>query len=235
METFATYRDRTDLRLEELLAAANALLPEFAPEQPHGKTNERLDERTVRYYQSEGVVDRPTGYSGTAALYTYRHLLQLLTIKRLQSQGLPLRAIRGLVQSHSEAELEALLGAGEPHASASAALAPAGDAGNYLRGLLMRKAARVPAPPSPPMPAAPMAPPPPPVASEAPLLGPRARMSRAEPPPAATWQRVTVEEGLELHVSEDFSPPPSPEGRRQLAERLVALLDRLAPKGRKHQ
>lgn len=52
------------------------------------KTNERL----VRYYVSEGVVDRPDRV-GRDAAYGYRHLLQLLTARRMLQAGTALSVI----------------------------------------------------------------------------------------------------------------------------------------------
>jgi DNA-binding transcriptional MerR regulator len=52
------------------------------------KTNERL----VRYYVAEGVIDRPER-QGREVSYTLRHLLQLLTARRLVEAGLALSVI----------------------------------------------------------------------------------------------------------------------------------------------
>jgi hypothetical protein len=52
------------------------------------KTNERL----VRYYASEGVIDRPDRV-GRDAAYGYRHLLQLLTARRMLQAGTALSVI----------------------------------------------------------------------------------------------------------------------------------------------
>jgi hypothetical protein len=52
------------------------------------KTNERL----VRYYVAEGVVDRPDRV-GRDATYGYRHLLQLLTALRMAQAGISLAVI----------------------------------------------------------------------------------------------------------------------------------------------
>ena len=72
-------------------------------------------ERTLRYYISQGLVDRPSGQRGTAALYGYRHLLQVLAVKYLQSQYLPLRKIKGLLRGRSNRELEQLLPESRAH------------------------------------------------------------------------------------------------------------------------
>jgi hypothetical protein len=47
----------------------------------------------VRFYISNGLMDRPHGL-GTAATYDYRHLLQLLAIKLWQRQGQSLEWIK---------------------------------------------------------------------------------------------------------------------------------------------
>ena len=52
------------------------------------KTNERL----VRYYVTEGVIDRPDR-QGRDASYNFRHLLQLLTARRMVEHGMSLNVI----------------------------------------------------------------------------------------------------------------------------------------------
>lgn len=49
--------------------------------------------RAVRFYVSNGLLDRPEG-TGTAATYNYRHLLQLLAIKIRQREGQTLDLIK---------------------------------------------------------------------------------------------------------------------------------------------
>ena len=49
--------------------------------------------RAVRFYVSNGLLDRPEG-TGTAAIYNYRHLLQLLSIKIRQREGQTLEVIK---------------------------------------------------------------------------------------------------------------------------------------------
>lgn len=49
--------------------------------------------RTIRYYLELDLLDRPIGET-RAAHYTWRHLQQLLEIRRLSEQGVPLERIR---------------------------------------------------------------------------------------------------------------------------------------------
>lgn len=57
--------------------------------------------RTVRYYISIGLVDKPQGET-RAARYTSAHLEQLLLIKRWTAQGLSLDRIRELLSGEIE-------------------------------------------------------------------------------------------------------------------------------------
>jgi DNA-binding transcriptional MerR regulator len=66
-------------------------------------------ERTIRFYTANNLVDKPVAKDGTHALYGYRHLLQILAIKYLQSQYLPLVKIRSLVENISNRDLEILI------------------------------------------------------------------------------------------------------------------------------
>lgn len=49
--------------------------------------------RSIRFYVANGLLDRPEG-TGTAAIYNYRHFLQLLAIKIRQRQGVTLDIIK---------------------------------------------------------------------------------------------------------------------------------------------
>ncbi|MGI9091782.1 MAG: MerR family transcriptional regulator [Gemmatimonadaceae bacterium] len=54
--------------------------------------------RSVRFYVSAGLIDRPEG-TGTAATYNYRHLLQLLAVKIRQREGQSLELIKKEVRA----------------------------------------------------------------------------------------------------------------------------------------
>ena len=57
---------------------------------------EQVTARTVRLYATEGLIDRPSK-DGRRALYSQRHLLQLLLVRTLARRGLSLSAIAPLV------------------------------------------------------------------------------------------------------------------------------------------
>lgn len=72
---------------------------------PGGRAAERPSVRTLRYYTTLGLVDRPLGYAGGSARYGPRHLWQYLAIKTLQGQFLPLPEIQKRLYGRSDEEL----------------------------------------------------------------------------------------------------------------------------------
>jgi DNA-binding transcriptional MerR regulator len=85
---------------------------------PSGRVRDVPDLRTIRYYTTLGLLDRPAEMRGRTALYGPRHLLQLVAIKRLQARGLSLAAVQDRVVGLSDASLRRLVAA---EAAASAA------------------------------------------------------------------------------------------------------------------
>jgi DNA-binding transcriptional MerR regulator len=80
-----------------------------APSQSKYRVTEVPSERTIRFYTANRLVDKPAGRDGIHALYGYRHLLQVLAVKYLQSQHLQLVKIRSLVENISNRDLELLI------------------------------------------------------------------------------------------------------------------------------
>jgi hypothetical protein len=75
------YREAT-WNADEFVAVANLALQEVL----HGAALAELNLRIVRHYTGLGMLDEPTK-SGKEARYHYRHLLQLLLVRRLLGQG----------------------------------------------------------------------------------------------------------------------------------------------------
>jgi DNA-binding transcriptional MerR regulator len=94
--------------LDELSArAALALAVDYAGA-PNGRVRDVPDVRTVRYYTTLGLLDRPGQMRGRTALYGRRHLLQLVAIKRLQAQGMTLQQVQERLLGRPDRELEAI-------------------------------------------------------------------------------------------------------------------------------
>lgn len=73
-----------------------------------GRVRAVPDVRTIRYYTTLGLLDRPAEMRGRTALYAHRHLLQLVAIKRLQAEGRSLEEVQTELAGASDAVLARL-------------------------------------------------------------------------------------------------------------------------------
>jgi DNA-binding transcriptional MerR regulator len=88
------------------LTARTARALEGAAQQ-NGQVSEQPNARTIRYYTTLGLLDRPT-LVGRTAMYGVRHLRQLVAIKRLQADGHPLVEVQRRLLGLDDASLAAL-------------------------------------------------------------------------------------------------------------------------------
>jgi DNA-binding transcriptional MerR regulator len=94
--------------INELGASVALALAESYQGQPSGRVRDVPDLRTIRYYTTLGLIDRPAAMRGRTALYGRRHLMQLVAIKRLQARGLALAELQQKLVGLPNRELERL-------------------------------------------------------------------------------------------------------------------------------
>lgn len=221
-------RHRKYVGVAELAEQAAKILSVGGYVQERGTVTELPDERTVRYYLSEGLISPAEDKQGTASVFGYRHLLQLLVVKKLQSERLPIRTIRELVGSRGERQLERLLLSGEGERKTGS-----GEKNEALRYLetLLRKPASAPPASSPAPPASPARSQrstgslPASISSE--LSAPDAQHSLPQAE-RDSWRRVEIEPGLELHIRASYRVPRETKGLRRLVQ---SILERIALHG----
>lgn len=80
------------------------------PPPANGQVRPVPDDRTVRYYGTIGLLDRPSAMRGRTALYDRRHLAQVIAIKRLQTMGRSLAEIQALWPTLDDATLSRMSG-----------------------------------------------------------------------------------------------------------------------------
>jgi DNA-binding transcriptional MerR regulator len=201
-------RGRKYVGLPEFAETGERILSQLDLEQERGTVTSVPDERTIRYYLAEGLIQSPGEKQGTASVFGYLNLLQLVAIKKLQAEHLPIRKIRELVADKSEQELETLLGFGSGSGSKKEGES---EAKRYLESLLT------------------------PLARAPSSRGKQMLSLKASAPPmqqggdqtqAGSWQRVEIEPGLELHIRSDYTPPTTSARARSLAERVIQRLRR---------
>jgi DNA-binding transcriptional MerR regulator len=91
--------------LEQLSERVADLLANGYEGQQNGRVRELPNGRTIRWYTTIGLVDRPLATRGRVALYGRRHALQLAAIKQLQARGLSLAEVQERLLGTSDEEL----------------------------------------------------------------------------------------------------------------------------------
>ncbi|HEY7481516.1 MAG TPA: MerR family transcriptional regulator [Gemmatimonadales bacterium] len=137
------YRSLAPWGLRDLSALAAGILDASGVVPVNAAARARPSERTIRFYVTRGLVSPPDG-RGTAAVYSYRHLLQVLAVKLRQMEGATLEAMSkefaGLTGDLIERRVATSLGATLPRPDRLALLqAPGtgrGRVGRALRGWL---------------------------------------------------------------------------------------------------
>ena len=102
------------LKIAELAEAVEQILEAGRLVQPSGRVRDVPDARTIRYYTTLGLLDRPLEMQGRTAYYGWRHVWQLLAIKRLQRSGAPLVEIQQRLAGADDRTLKKLAEAPEP-------------------------------------------------------------------------------------------------------------------------
>jgi DNA-binding transcriptional MerR regulator len=214
-------RGRKYVGLPEFAQTGERILSQLDLEQARGTVTNVPDERTIRYYLSEGLIQSPGEKQGTASVFGYLNLLQLIAVKKLQAEHLPIRKIRELVADKSEQELETLLGFGGAPSKSSVTSKKGGEseAKRYLESLLA---------PSMSQSSSSLA------ETAAPKAKPILSMKASAAPmqegddqtQTRSWQRVEIEPGLELHIRSDYTPPTTSARTRSLADRIRGALRR---------
>ena len=129
---------------DDFVDLANRLLPQVLPEEGASqKVREDVNLRLVRHYTGLGMLDEPAK-EGKEARYSYRHLLQLLLVRRMQAQGYGSSAIDTFPRKHNDAQLLRLVsGQLELTVQSNPAL-------DFLEGLRQRSSPGSPTNPPPP-------------------------------------------------------------------------------------
>ena len=76
----------------------------------NGQVRAVPDDRTIRYYATIGLLDKPIEMRGRTAFYGKKHIAQIVAIKRLQAMGRSLAEIQQLWPTLDDATLARMSG-----------------------------------------------------------------------------------------------------------------------------
>lgn len=158
--------------------------------------------RTIRYYVAQGLLPSPDA-AGPATRYGETHLARLRLIKRLQREHLPLAEIRVQLLAMTDDEIAQAAEPAEPKPRLDSDTALA-----YVHGLMTRAGVAprfFDRPPSIPDASMDAIPPPTLALKSAPLIVDPAQLPPPSSPPQiqpdrSTWERITLDPDVELHV-----------------------------------
>lgn len=93
------------MSIDQAVERANALLAAATSPQPDGRVRPTLDGRTMRYYQTLGIVPPPRRAGGRRAVYRSTHLVRAVMTKLLQAGGARLGDVARSLANRSDQEL----------------------------------------------------------------------------------------------------------------------------------
>ena len=225
-------QQQPEMVLDRFVEVTNDLLPQFLPSQSSGsRGQEPVNPRLVRYYTTQGWLDKPLK-QGREARYTYRHLLQLLVLRRLLAEGYSASSIGSLIGGQADTALEDILQGGvqltvEAANPALAFLAQIRDGQGPAKGQ-RRASSSVDRSPRPvggdhPVGGKPGVSP----VSPASPASPQQASAPAPTPPPQTWHRLEILDGLEIHIRQDFAAPATANEQGRLIQLIADHLAHL--------
>lgn len=190
--------DNPSWSLGEFVQIVNQYLPHYLPtESANTKVRDQVTSRLIRHYTTQSMIDEPHK-AGREARYAYRHLLQILVVRRLLVDGYGSGVIGNLATAKGDHELESLLQGGF-----QVQLTVANPALNFLHQIQERES----------------------IASAPSSLGVAQQIEKEQPPAAKEqWFRIRLIRGLELHIRSDFVSPKSEHERQNLVQLFLRAL-----------
>jgi DNA-binding transcriptional MerR regulator len=197
--------------LEEFENVCNSWLLQYLPESYQGtRAREPITIRNLRHYAGEGLIDEPLK-QGREARYSYRHLVQVLLLRRAMAEGYTSKLLFGMMRRGTP-ELEALL-AGDLPASNDRV----NDRGNRARQTYQPEEEH-------------------PSQAQREVLDylnslkpqsniqPPLNQAILEPIPVQTWQQFEITTGVELWLRTDALLPKTALERQRLLAKIEPLL-----------
>ncbi|GGJ18468.1 MerR family transcriptional regulator [Deinococcus roseus] len=211
--------------LDAFAERVNRLLPEFLPaDKMNSRMQDTVNPRLIRHYTTLGLLDSPDR-EGREARYTYRHLLQLLLLRKMLAAGFATGIIAPITQEKTLEELEDLL-LGERVAEKHPMDFFRKRAVQAEESRMEKEEAAPPLAASvPPSMPAPMAAPAPAAPAFPDFLQYGDARERKKARKAETYTRVPISEGVELHLTEDFEPIKNPTLLQKILKKIQQALE----------
>jgi DNA-binding transcriptional MerR regulator len=199
--TLREYARLAPWNIRDLAALSGGILDASGVTPINAAAQSRPSDRTIRFYVTRHLMSPPEG-RGTAATYSYRHLLQILSIKLRQMEGATLATI---TKDITEAPGDVL----EKRVAASLGSLPSPEELDFRGNVAPRgRVARA-------------------VTHRTPSNGSDGGAVRSQAP-AGAWYRIPLEDGAEVSLRHDHPAARTGGQRQRLAERVARVIRELA-------
>jgi len=200
--TLREYAKLAPWNIRDLAGLSGGILDASGVTPINAAAQSRPSDRTIRFYVTRHLMSPPEG-RGTAATYSYRHLLPLLSIKLRQMEGATLATI---TKDITEAPGDVL----EKRVAASLGSVPSPEELDFRGNVAPRgRVARA-------------------VAHRAQPTGADLGAAGRPQAPAGAWYRIPLDDGAEVSLRHDHPAARTGGQRQRLAERVARVIRELA-------
>jgi len=200
--TLREYAKLAPWNIRDLAALSGGILDASGVTPINAAAQSRPSDRTIRFYVTRHLMSPPEG-RGTAATYSYRHLLQILSIKLRQMEGATLATI---TKDITEAPGDVL----EKRVAASLGSLPSPEELDFRGKVAPRgRVARA-------------------VSHRSQSDGGDAAAASKPQAPAGAWYRIPLDDGAEVSLRHDHPAARTGGQRQRLAERVARVIRELA-------
>ncbi|HEX8710127.1 MAG TPA: hypothetical protein VF723_17930 [Pyrinomonadaceae bacterium] len=218
MPELESYRGCEFRGIEELAAAAAAVVEQRSLEPAPRALHSGITTRIVSQYLSEDLLGEPTRYAGTATLFNYGNLLRLLAAGKLLADKWSVLKVRELMAALDITALEQFVttaftlpgeAGSAPSPGADAAQGYPGAKGFHATQQYLPGEAQAVSQPTPSMSLAPT---------------PLAESAKRSEHSSAEW--IELATGLEIKIRRSFRPPRTEQERERLAARFWSVINK---------
>jgi len=200
--TLREYAKLAPWNIRDLAALSGGILDASGVTPINAAAQSRPSDRTIRFYVTRHLMSPPEG-RGTAATYSYRHLLQILSIKLRQMEGATLATI---TKDITEAPGDVL----EKRVAASLGSLPSPEELDFRGNVAPRgRVARA-------------------VAHRAQSNEADGGAAGKPQAPVGAWYRIPLDDGAEVSLRHDHPAARTGGQRQRLAERVARVIRELA-------
>lgn len=189
------------LGVKNLVEAVNTEIAKVRIGQGRGNVNESLNERSLRFYLTEGLLPPAISKEGVQAVFNHQHVLTAVAVKKLQSVGFSIRQIKKTFKGPHVIPLETFISRPLPDFESADEIE---DYASFRNDVNLST-----------------------TSSELTKIAETKNVEERSIETPTGWKSVQIEEGLELRASDDWKSPFSLADGNRLIEKIKKAISDL--------